>query len=79
MSGDVYITVNKQSATAGCDENSVSLTADHSGLVKYKNGADGNYETVKGILRKLVDKAKPEVAKRFAGRASDEGANTPCT
>ncbi|KAH7008807.1 hypothetical protein EDB80DRAFT_576244 [Ilyonectria destructans] len=80
MDGAKYLTVSRISATMGSSEwNNVALDTDHTGLVKFTSPADVNYTTVKGRLQKLVGEAEPEVAKRVAGRASNEGSNTPCT
>jgi hypothetical protein len=48
------------------DEDNVSLNTDHSGLVKYKFRNQGDYTIVRERIRKLVDEASLEVAKRVA-------------
>ncbi|KAJ4181106.1 hypothetical protein NW759_017203 [Fusarium solani] len=51
---------------AMAEEDNIALNTDHSGLVKYDSSNQGDYTIVRERLRRLVDKAKQEVAKRFA-------------
>ncbi|KAM5342908.1 hypothetical protein ACJ41O_013874 [Fusarium nematophilum] len=48
------------------DEDNIALNTDHSGLVKYDSSNQGDYTIVRERLRRLVNEAKQEVAKRFA-------------
>lgn len=48
------------------DADNIPLDTDHSGLVKYHSRIEGDYPIVRDRLRRLIDQAKPEVAKRFA-------------
>ncbi|KAM5342890.1 hypothetical protein ACJ41O_013856 [Fusarium nematophilum] len=51
---------------AMAEEDNIALNTDHSGLVKYDSSNQGDYTIVRERLNRLVDKAKQEVAKRFA-------------
>ncbi|KAH7129663.1 ankyrin repeat-containing protein, partial [Dactylonectria estremocensis] len=51
---------------AVAEEDNIALNTDHSGLVKYDSRSQGDYTIVRERLRRLVDEARLEVAKRFA-------------
>ncbi|CAI6098976.1 unnamed protein product, partial [Clonostachys chloroleuca] len=48
------------------NEDNIPLNRDYSGLVKYSSRSQGDYTVVRERLRRLIDKAKQEVATRFA-------------
>ncbi|EJP61221.1 Ankyrin repeat-containing protein [Beauveria bassiana ARSEF 2860] len=50
---------------AVAEEDKVPLNTDHSGLVKYESKIQDNYTIVREWLRRFVDEARPEVARRF--------------
>ncbi|KND92361.1 Vegetative incompatibility protein HET-E-1 [Tolypocladium ophioglossoides CBS 100239] len=70
-SGRECLLVTEKSATSTglalvSEEDNIALNADHSGLVKYESRGQGDYPVVRERLRRLIDEAKQEVAKRFA-------------
>ncbi|RYO96491.1 hypothetical protein DL765_011580 [Monosporascus sp. GIB2] len=74
--GRPSLLVTEKSATstglvAVAEEDNIALNTDHSGLVKYDSRSQGDYTIVRERLRRLVDEAKQEVAKRFAEHNMD--------
>ncbi|GKU07361.1 unnamed protein product, partial [Fusarium langsethiae] len=70
-SGSYSLLVTEKSASsiglvAVAEEDKVPLNTDHSGLVKYESRSQDDYTIVRERLRRLVDEARLEVAKRFA-------------
>ncbi|KAH8665485.1 hypothetical protein BGZ61DRAFT_366836 [Ilyonectria robusta] len=71
MTGPLSLVVTEKSTTstdlvAVAEEDNIALNTDHSGLVKYDSRSQGDYTIVRERLRRLVDEARLEVAKRFA-------------
>ncbi|POR38318.1 Uncharacterized protein TPAR_01489 [Tolypocladium paradoxum] len=69
--GPPSLLVTDKSATstglvAVADEDNIALNKDHSDLVKYDSQSQGEYTVVRERIKRLVDEAKLEVAKRFA-------------
>ncbi|KAL7770063.1 hypothetical protein ACKLNR_001447 [Fusarium oxysporum f. sp. zingiberi] len=69
--GPLSLLVTEKSTTSTglvtmADEDNIALNTNHSGLVKYDSRNQGDYTIVRERLRRLVDEAKQEVAKRFA-------------
>ncbi|PMB67555.1 Ankyrin repeat domain-containing protein 50 [Beauveria bassiana] len=69
-SGSYSLLVTEKSASsiglvAVAEEDKVPLNTDHSGLVKYESRTQDNYTIVRERLGRLVDEARPEVARRF--------------
>ncbi|KPA35726.1 hypothetical protein FLAG1_11555 [Fusarium langsethiae] len=69
-SGSYSLLVTEKSASsiglvAVAEEDKVPLNTDHSGLVKYESRSQDDYTIVRERLRRLVDEARPKVAKRF--------------
>ncbi|RBA17497.1 hypothetical protein FPRO05_11212 [Fusarium proliferatum] len=60
---------------AVAEEDNIALNADHSRLVKYDSRNQGDYTIVRERLRRLVDEARLEVAKRFA--ENTQGSTNP--
>ncbi|PCD23153.1 hypothetical protein AU210_014676 [Fusarium oxysporum f. sp. radicis-cucumerinum] len=69
-SGSYSLLVTEKSASsiglvAVAEEDKVPLNTDHSGLVKYESRSQDDYTIVRERLRRLVDEARLEAAKRF--------------
>ncbi|KAF9772370.1 hypothetical protein IL306_009926 [Fusarium sp. DS 682] len=69
-SGSYSLLVTEKSASsiglvAVAEEDKVPLNTDHSGLVKYESRSQDDYTIIRERLRRLVDEARLEVAKRL--------------
>ncbi|KAH7113448.1 hypothetical protein B0J13DRAFT_243223 [Dactylonectria estremocensis] len=63
---ELFGSLTSTGLVAVTEEDNIALNTDHSGLVKYDSRSQGDYTIVRERLRRLVDEARLEVAKRFA-------------
>ncbi|KAL4734345.1 hypothetical protein BDV11DRAFT_212893 [Aspergillus similis] len=73
---EIFMVTEKSATSLGLtathEEDNISLSTDHSGLVKYESRSHDDYSIVKKRLKTLVTEAKQKVRERFEEKFTNE-------